>query len=84
MIVNNLLFLFFAIKNTLLEKKYAQSILGRFTFTVTVYAFKVSTFLQSSVSLSVWDMLYFESTVRAKSPICHILRKQILVLLDKA
>ena len=49
MIINNLLFLFFAIKNTLLEKKYAQSILGRFTFTVTVYAFKVSTFLQSSV-----------------------------------
>ena len=28
MIINNLLFLFFAIKNTLLEKKYAQSILG--------------------------------------------------------
>ena len=29
-------------------------------------------------------MLYLESTIRTKSPICHILRKQILVLVDKA
>ena len=27
-------------------------------------------------------MLYFESTIRTESPICHILRKQMLVLVD--